>query len=329
MSKVIIGIDGGGTKSHLGIFSVNGDFLGFFTYGTLNHELMPKGFEQLEETLNQIIGEALQSVNKRPSDVAYAVFGLAGVDTREQHEIISLMLKRIGIEKFTLCNDGYLGVPAGCPKGAGICAINGTGSVLTAIDINGKMYQVGGIGDITDDHGGSSWYGSQLLKNVYCELFKSAPKTMMTQLLFTTKLFIGHRDLYTEAITLAMEANSIDYPALNQLVFSAAGQGDFVANQILEDSAEHYAKCIEFLANNLEFPKDETLYITLAGSIFVREKVETLPILIKKRVCELLGDRPVEFIKLQDPPVIGAILWAFREIGTIVDINKIREGISE
>jgi len=328
MSKVIIGIDGGGTKSHLGLFSVNGDCLGFFTHGTLNHELLPKGFEQLEDVLQMIVEEALDSVDKKPSDIAYAVLGLAGVDTREQHEIISQILKRIGIEKFTLCNDGYLVVPAGCPKGVGICAINGTGSVLTAIDTKGKMYQVGGIGDITDDCGGSGWYASQMLRNVYCDLFKSAPKTIMTQMLFSSKLFIGHRDLYTEAITLAMEANSITYPDLNQLVFSAAGQGDIVANRILQDSAEHYARCIEFLANNLNFPKDETLYITLAGSIFVREKVDILPMLIKKRVNELLGDRPVEFINLQDPPVIGAIMWAFREIGVLVDIDKIRNSIS-
>jgi len=329
MSKIIMGIDGGGTKSHLGLYSVNGDFLGFFKYGTLNHEHMPKGFEELEATLHQVINEALGSINKRTSDIAYAVLGLAGVDTREQHEIISSILKRIGIEKFTLCNDGYLGVPAGCPNGVGICAINGTGSVLTAIDTTGKMYQVGGIGDITDDHGGGYWYGTQLLRNVYNELFKSGPKTNMTQMLFSTKLFIGHRDLYTEAITLAMEANAIDYHTLNQLVFTAAGGGDKVANRILEDSAEHYAKCIEFLANNLVFPKEETLHITLAGSIFVREQVDILPLLIKKRVHQLLGERPVEFIKLQAPPVIGAILWAFREIGVSVDINKIRDGISE
>lgn len=327
MGKIIMGIDGGGTKSHLGLFDLSGKSLGFYVHGTLNHEILPKGFGQLEEELRQFLCTSLNSSGASMDDVACAVIGLAGVDTQEQHKIISEMLTRIGLKRFTLCNDGYLGVSAGCPGGAGICAINGTGSVLTAIDFSGKTLQIGGIGALTDDCGGSSWYGTKLLGAVYAELFKSATPTMLREMLFS-KLNINHRDSYIEAVTSGMANNTLQYSDLNRLVFAAAGEGDAVANRILEESAEHYAKCIEFLARNLDFPESKPLYVTLAGSVFVKEKVKILPDLIAMRVRSLLNGQQVEFLSLQSPPVVGAVMWAFREMDIAVDVNTIREAIA-
>ncbi|MCL2400482.1 MAG: hypothetical protein FWC91_12160 [Defluviitaleaceae bacterium] len=328
MNKIIMGIDGGGTKSHLGLFDLNGKCLGFYAHGTLNHEMLPRAYEQLEEELKQFICGALDNSGANINDIACAVIGLAGVDTQEQHQIISAILKRIGLEHFVLCNDGYLGVSAGCPNGVGICAINGTGSVLTAIDTGGKTYQIGGIGGVTDDRGGSSWYATQVLGVVYSELFKSASPTVISKMLFS-KLNINHRDLYIEAVTTGMETNIINYSDLNRLVFAAANEGDSVANRILKESAEHYARCIEFLANNLDFPVDKPLYVTLAGSVFIKEKIKILPTLIKERVRALLSERHVEFLSLEAPPVIGAVMWAFREIDVSVDVNQIQAAFAK
>ena len=328
MSRIIMGIDGGGTKGHLGLFNLSGKCLSFHTWGTLNHEMLPGGLEQLEEELGRFIIGALEDAGENIANIANAVIGLAGVDTQDQHRTISAILQRIGLSRFTLCNDGFLGVAAGCPKGIGICAINGTGSVLTAIDAGGRTYQVGGIGDISDDRGGSSWYGTQLLGAVYSELFKSAPPTMLSKMLFA-KLDIDHRDFYVEALTKALNDDTLKFSDLNRLVFSAANEGDAVANRILEDSAEHYAKCIEFLAQNLDFPKAKTLYITLAGSIFVKERVSILPTMISERLDILLGERQIEFFNLEAPPVSGAVIWAFRELGVPVDVNQVRAAFVE
>lgn len=327
MSKIIMGMDGGGTKSHLGIFDLEGNCLGFFAHGTLNHEMLSGGYEQLKEELRRFIYGALNSIKCDADDVLYSVIGLAGVDTQEQHQIISGIFRQLGLKDFTLCNDGYLGVSAGCPNGVGICAINGTGSVLTAIDTKGKTMQVGGIGEITDDKGGSGWYGTQLLIAVYRELFKSGTPTVLREMLFS-QLNIDNRDLYTQAVTLGIETGSLNVANLNRLVFLAAGNGDIAANRILEESAEHYARCVEFLASNLDFPVEKPLYITLAGSVFVKEQVKVLPNLITSRVSELLKDRQIVFSSLEAPPVVGAVLWAFREAGVNVDVMRIQEAFA-
>ncbi|MCL2527094.1 MAG: hypothetical protein FWE42_01650 [Defluviitaleaceae bacterium] len=327
MSKLIMGIDGGGTKSHLGLFDLHGKCLSIKAHGPLNHEQLTGSFTQLEEEMGQFIHSALESIGASINDTKYTVIGLAGVDTKEQHTIISAIMGRIGLKDFILCNDGYLGVSAGCPGGVGICAINGTGSVLTAIDASGYSQQVGGIGHFTDDRGGSGWYGTQVLAPVYSQLFKSGPATALTQMVFS-QLNITHRDMYTEAITAAMQDNSFNIFDMNRLLFVAAGDGDAISIDILKDSAEHYARCIEYLAKNMDFPVGETLYVTLAGSVFVKEKVKVLPDLLKARVDALLGAGKVEFITLDVPPVAGAVMWAFREAGICVDAALIKEAFA-
>jgi len=323
MNKIIMGIDGGGTKSQLGIFDQEGKCLAIKMHGTLNHEMLPGSYKQLEDELRLFVHSAIKDAGLNVKDIAYTVIGLAGVDTREQHQIITEIFKRVGLVDFTLVNDGYLGIWAGCPGGAGICAINGTGSVLTAIDARGTSMQVGGIGEITDDRGGSGWYGTQLLSKVYAQLFKSAHKTMLTEMIFS-RLNISHRDDYTEAVAIGLQNETLRVSDLNRLIFTAASKQDKVALDILADSAEHYARCIEFLATNMYFPKENPLYVTLAGSVFVKEPVRILPDLIESRVNALLGQRPVRFVILEAPPVVGAVMWGYCEAGIIGDARLVQ-----
>lgn len=322
MSKFVMGIDGGGTKGHLAIYDLNGARLGFSEWGPLNHEAMAGAFSQLEEELGRFITGALNEAGVGMGGLSQAVLGLAGVDTRKQHEIISGILRRIGLERFVLCNDGYLGVAAGCPGGVGICAINGTGSVLTAVDTSGEMRQVGGIGSVTDDCGGSGWYGARALSAVYRELYKFGPATALTRMMFD-RLNVSDRDDYVEAVTAALADGSLTFADPNRLVFTAAAAGDAVSIGILDHSAEHYARCVAFLAKNMDFPADKTLHMTLAGSVFAREKTRVLPDLLSKRLGELLPERRIELLRLEAPPVMGAVMWALREIGVSTEDIKL------
>lgn len=327
MSKLIMGIDGGGTKSHLALFDLQGKCVGVSVHGPLNHESMEDSFAQLEKELSTFILTALKRVGADVNDVAYGVFGLAGVDTRRQHSIISDILQRMGLVRFTLCNDAYLGVAAGCPRGVGICAINGTGSTMAAIDYSGKMMQVGGVGEVSNDCGGSGWYGSQLLGAVYGDLFKSEHPTVMTGMIFD-KIGLPRKEEYIETVTARLENGILTTEDLNRLVFVAAGAGDAVAKGILNRSAEHYAGGIIFLTKELNFPENRTVHVTLAGSVFVKEQVKILPQLIEEKVRRKLSDHTVDFFSLDAAPVAGAVFWAFQNAGAETEMGIIREALT-
>jgi N-acetylglucosamine kinase-like BadF-type ATPase len=313
MKRIIMGVDGGGTKSHLALFCQDGECLKFKTFGTLNHECMDGSYSELEAVLPEFLQSSVKEAGVCINDITYSVLGLAGVDTKAQHELISAILRKAGLVNFTLCNDAYLGVAAGCPGGAGICAINGTGSTMAALDYSGNEQQLGGLGILTDDCGGSTWYSEQLLSAVFNSLFKCEELTLMTEALFE-RLGVSHKDDYLETLSARLY-NDIDINDLNRLVFEAAGKNDKTALNILERSAKHYAGGIAYLAREMDFPQDKPLQITFAGSVFVKEQVKILPQLIEERVRKLLGTRSVELNTLDSPPVTGAVLWAAREAG--------------
>ena len=333
MKNYILGIDGGGTKSHLVIFDRQGNCAAVAKYGPLNHECMAGSYAQLEPELTAFITDSLAGIGATSADVAFAVMGVAGVDTRKQHKLISAMVEKTGLSDYILCNDAFIGIPAGCPGGVGICAINGTGSTMAAIDHSGTTVQIGGIGEISSDLGGGHFYRSRMLDAVYGELYKCGAKTALTAM-FLEYLGVTVADVadpadYVEALITRMEKGTLDQDALNRLPFAAAGDGDAVAIRILDDSAAHYAGGISYLATSLDFPPDKTLHVTLAGSVFTKPKVRVLPELLEKRVKERLPGRDVAFHTLSTHPVAGAVYWAGLKAGFGIEIEDVAAGIAE
>ena len=327
MSNLILGLDGGATKSHLAIFDDSGNCVSTALYGPLNHEVMKGSYAELEERLGEFVWGALNEVDVDCDVLGHAVFGLAGVDTDSQHARISDIIQRIGLKEFTVCNDAFLGVAAGCPNCVGICAINGTGFKLAAIDHSGAAVQTCGVGGYTDDKGGGTWFGLKAISAVYNELYKLGQPTVMRDMLFEMAE-ISRREDYLEVIYEKFHGRALNSVKLNAVVFEAAALGDAVALSILDESAEQYAGGIARLAMDLDFPQDQTLYVTLAGSVFVRQKVRILQQLIEKRVYDSLGRQDVDYIYLDAPPVAGALMWAAQKAGFNIEKESIKTGLA-
>jgi len=327
MSKLILGVDGGATKSHLAIFDNGGNCVGSAAYGPLNHEVMKGSYDELNERLAEVIPFVLKDAGAKVSDILFAVFGLAGVDTDAQQIRISKMIRELGFKEFITCNDAFLGVPAGCPDCVGICAINGTGFKLAAIDHSGKALQTCGLGLFTDDLGGGHWYGFRAIGSVYNELFKLGRPTIMREMLFDL-IGVTRREDFLEVLTDKYHGKKLDTIALNSVMFEAAADGDAVALGVLEESAEQYAGAIARLIMDMDFPADKTVNVTLAGSVFVKQKVRILQELIEMRVDSVLKGHPVEYTRLDAPPVAGAILWASQKAGFNIERESVKTGLT-
>jgi len=326
MSKLILGIDGGATKSHIAFFNENGNCVSSDTYGPLNHEGMEGSYTELEERFNEFLPRVTKNAGATINDIAYAVFGIAGVDTNAQHKLISGMVRKIGFENHIMCNDAVLGVAAGCPECVGVCAINGTGFKLAAIDNSGKTIETCGLGNFTDDLGGGHWYGHRAICTVYNEIYKLGRPTIMKDMIYDL-IGITRREDYLEVLYDKYYSGGIDSIALNSIVFNAAEQGDAVAIGVLEASAEEYAGAIARLLLDFDFPADKTAYVTLAGSVFVKQRVKLLQEFIRMRVHDALNGRSVEYITLDTPPVAGAVMWAAQKAGFNIEMQQIKAGL--
>ncbi|MCL2461359.1 MAG: hypothetical protein FWF44_01730, partial [Defluviitaleaceae bacterium] len=59
MSRLVFGLDAGGTKTHCALYDLDSGFFDFLTWGQGNHENMPGGFAQLKDELTAMLGTIL------------------------------------------------------------------------------------------------------------------------------------------------------------------------------------------------------------------------------------------------------------------------------
>lgn len=322
-TQVVLGLDGGGTKTHLALFTPEGQLVDFRHGGTLNHEMLPGGMAQLEQELARLIGGALAANGLGYEEIAWAVLGLAGVDTPIQHTAISEILRRLGLREFTLCNDAFLGIPAGNPEGWGVCAINGTGATLAGINQSGEMLQIGGIGAFSDDMGGASYLADRVTARVYRHLYRDGEETQLTPMLLA-RLGCGHKGEYAETVNHLPRA---EVAGLNRLLFAAAAEGDAVALEELAGCAENYAGGIAVMARELGLT--DTLPVVLAGSVFVKEQNPVLVEMLQQKVAQRLPGTALRFTLLDAPPVAGAITWALRQLGGDAHFDKVNRQLCD
>jgi N-acetylglucosamine kinase-like BadF-type ATPase len=245
--------------------------------------------------------------------VGYSVLGLAGVDTKLQHRIISEILTRIGSEKFTLVNDDFLGIPAGSPTGIGICAINGTGCTLAGINREGKTLQIGGVGFISADLGGGGIMSQMVVSAVYSELFRKAEPTSMTPAFFK-KLGITSKYDFVERIYEKTEDGSFDVRSCQKMLFEAIAENDKVAAGIFREVASSYGRGISCMIEEMNYSKEEDIYIVLAGSVFVKGEHPFLIDTLKENISRDKPDYRITYTRLEAPPVAGAVIWALNTL---------------
>lgn len=312
MTKYVLGVDGGGTKTHCALFDLNGNKLDLLDFGTTNHERLPGGFDELKIKLQEMIDEIITKHHVLREDISKSVFGLAGLDTKQQHMAIESILKDIGIIDFTLCNDAFLGVKAGNPKGHGICAINGTGCTVCGIDDSDHMLQIGGQGHYTGEIGGGSFLGTQAIQTVYNYLFRNGKSTLLTDILFD-KFQVHSKYEFIDKIREKINCKETSLSQLAPIVFTATNQGDEPALKILEIMGKNIGVSINGMIKELNFHKEQTLDIVLAGSIHVKGENPTSVEALKNEVLRHNRDRSIRLTLLKKPPVSGAVIWALQE----------------
>lgn len=305
----VAGLDVGATKSHFALYDDQGNQVDFAEWGPLNHEVLPGGFDQLEKELEAFANGTLRRHGLTPADIGYAVFGMGGCDTRAQHRTISDIWRRLGWRDFLLCNDAYLGIPAGSPDCVGICAINGSGCTLAGINAGGKTLQIGGIGDLSNDKGGGGTLGTRVIAAAYSSLFRKAPETALTERVFA-QLGISDKYDFFDALADFLEGGERRINVFTPMLFEVAGAGDAVAVSILREVADNYAGGITALIEELDFPAEKPLYIVMAGSVFVKGASPVLIDALKEMLAQRNPGYDLRYVLLERPPVMGAITWA-------------------
>ena len=321
MKKYVIGVDGGGSKTHYALFDTEGNYIEMIEGGPSNHEHLKGGYDETKGLLEKNISKLLNNNHIDMSEIVYSVFGLSGADVSKQYVQLSKRISDIGFKKFKVCNDGFLGVKAGSKKGFGICSINGTGHSCAAIDKNGTWLQIGGAGYIFGDAAGGGYLAELLIKSVYDSFFRGGKQTIMTKMLFESLGITDENDLVEAIYDITIKSTQA-LSWYNRYVFYAANEGDEVAIDLLRHVGSETAKAVVGAIKRLDF-SDEEIDVIMAGSLYVKGENPEIVNTFKKDISSAVTEK-VNFTIINEPPVLGAVLWAIEEANKRFDA-KIRE----
>ena len=153
--NIYLGVDGGGTKTHAVLFDERKNVIGEGFAGASNP--LRVGLEPAVNNIFLALTAASEAANESRSDIAAAVFGLAGVRRVDLRQRIRERLAQMsGIRKVEVVTDAEIALFGTTLGKAGVVVIAGTGSICLGKNEAGETAIAGGWGPLAGDEGGGA-----------------------------------------------------------------------------------------------------------------------------------------------------------------------------
>ncbi len=309
--KYYIGVDGGGTKTAYALFDENKEIVAMVKGPGSNHENYEGGFDQASKIIWAGINSLLMEAKVDLKNISFTLMGLAGIDHQFQHDEMCKRLRDFGLENFEIYNDGFIVVKAGSTGKAAIGYNAGTGTCCNAIDSEGKMLQLAGLGEFSGDEGNGHWIAMMTYRAIYDDVYLGLGETALTKM-FYDNYNITKREEFLATVSKFEEDDADTFiMRLIDFFFDAAKLGDKKVLSIIEEMADRGSSLIAAHAKQLCF-SDDVIEVVLSGSIHTKLPSE---IYINRlmELCVEKSGREMKFIKLTQPPVVGCINWIFQQ----------------
>jgi N-acetylglucosamine kinase-like BadF-type ATPase len=257
-TPIVVGVDGGGTKTDVVVADLDGRELAVATGGGANHEAI--GTDRMATVIEATLDEALTAAGRRRPDVVAAAFGLAGVDWDSDVDLVGKALDVLALPGVRLVvNDSRIALRAGCTQRWGIVSSIGTGTVTAGVNRSGEWFRTMAVG--WGEPSGSFTLVSESLNAIAAHHHHTGPVTSLTELYLDALGYASITDLF-EAIT---RGRSKVGGRLAPLVDRAAADGDRVANDILTRVANQHADMVAGVATHLGMLDDVFELVTSGG----------------------------------------------------------------
>ena len=304
---LVLGIDGGGTKTVAWLAPLHddgtGQVLGKGDAGPGNPR--SAGFEVAQQSIEDAIGAAFADAKLPRESVVAACFGLAGAGRKtEQDTIAAWAAKRRFARSVRIHSDPELALAAGTPDDWGIALLCGTGSLAWGRTAGGRVDRCGGWGYLLGDEGsGYAIAMAALNATVRAADGRGEPTILLDRFMKTlgaeTPLALTER-VYEHSMTPGRLADG------SKLVFDAA-EADAVAQRILAKAADDLAEMVVTLSRRVGFAAGH-YPLALAGSVIVKQAG------FRARVLDRLKQAGAEpsVSEIVPEPVRGAVILARR-----------------
>jgi glucosamine kinase len=246
MTFIVIGVDGGGSKTRVVVADEHGTQLGEVVGPASG--VKPGQAEASAEVIAATVRDALASCEMTHVVPKVLYVGVAGVAREQEREALwQALMGRELAEETVVHPDFSIALDDAFGEGPGILLISGTGSVAFGRGPSGTIARCGGWGPMCGDEGSGAWVGRRALSVVTASADGREPETALIGAVLTAAQVNEPREL----IAWAAQATPAQLATLAPVVSSVADAGDLRANAILSLAVEELVLHVRALARQL------------------------------------------------------------------------------
>lgn len=271
---LVVGVDGGGTKTLVWVAGEDAQPLGEAT-GPAS-AVIPGAERHSAEVIGDTVREALRAAGREDARPVVLCAGLAGVGRQAQRGALLSALEELDLaDEIMVRADAAIALDDAFGEGPGILLIAGTGSVAFARGPTGDETRAGGWGPICGDEGSGAWIGRRALSVVTAAADGREPETALTGALLTVAEVNDVEDL----VPWAAHATPAQLATIAPVVHAVAEAGDLRANALLSLAAEELVLHVRALARRLFGDERAAIPVALSGGLLaaggpLRRRVE-------------------------------------------------------
>ncbi len=316
---LVVGVDGGGTKTACLVADMGGSLLGLGFAGPSNYLRLAGGAREAAKAVRHGVEAAMRDAGLDMSApgcrIRVAQLALGGVGTDGVNAAMTEAARAVlDMECVYVENDAAAGLAAAVGELYGVVTVAGTGSIAMAVDREGRRARSGGWGYRVGDEGSGQDIGRLGLAAAARAHDGRGPATSLVGRALARYGIDTLDDL--RSVLYRQPVNNRDIAEFCLDVVAAAHEGDSVALGITEYAGRELALAACAAARALgmdagEFP------VALCGSVFMAGDVILDP--FRGELAKLAPGARV--VQAPYPPVAGAVILALLRAG--VEFNGI------
>jgi glucosamine kinase len=266
MSEIVIGVDGGGSKTRVLVGTAEGEVLA--TVDGPKSAVSPGQAARSADVIADLVTRALGEIAQPGSVFPRVLYcGVAGTGREEERRALHAALDAKELaEEVVIDSDGLIAMYDAFEDRAGILLVVGTGSIAYGRSPAGEIVRCGGWGPAFGDEGSGGWIGKRALGIVAAS---SDGREPATALLFPILAATGCEDV-EDLIPWAAAADARAFATLAPVVFSTAAAGDQRASALITLAAEELVLHIRALARQLFTDERAAVTVALSGGLMDR-----------------------------------------------------------
>jgi glucosamine kinase len=309
MTFIVIGVDGGGSKTRLIVADEHGASLGEVVVA--GSAVRPGGAEASADVIAAGVRDALASCEMTHVVPKVLCVGVAGAGRDPERQLLwRALVEREVAEDVVIHPDFGIALDDAFGEGPGVLLVSGTGSVAFGRSPSGAFARCGGWGPVCGDEGSGAWIGRRALSVVTASADGREPETSLIGAVLTAAQVNDPQEL----IAWAAGASAGQLATLAPVVSSVADSGDLRANAIISLAVEELVLHVRTLARQLFGDERAATPVAFTGGMLGRGST------LRKRLEHRLKSA-VPGAQIHGPevnPARGAVRAALRHAGESV-----------